>query len=59
MDLPLNLVAPLRVKKMNANAKIAIAMDIANLERAWNYSACRFFLTYSMRTYAFMMKNTQ
>jgi len=50
MDLPLNLVAPLKVKKMNTNKKAETARVTANLVKAWNYSACKFFLTYSITT---------
>jgi hypothetical protein len=59
MDLPLHLVAPLKVKNKKANMKTEIANDIANLVKAWNYYSCKFFLTTSMKTYAFMMKKTQ
>jgi hypothetical protein len=59
IDLPLNLVAPERVKKMNTNRKAATARVIANLVRAWNYSAFKFFLTYSIMTNAFIIMKTK
>lgn len=43
IDLPEYLVAPDRVRNMKANRKSEIARVIANLVRAWNYSAGKFF----------------
>jgi hypothetical protein len=43
MLLPLNLVAPDKVKYKKAKRKIPIATVIASLERAWNCSAFKFY----------------
>ena len=50
MDLPLHLVEPLKVKYMKALTVITIAMVMNKRVKAWNCSAYKFFLTYSIKT---------
>lgn len=59
IDLPLNLVAPETVKKMNTKMKAAPATPRASLVKAANYSSYKCFLTYSTITKTFMIQKTQ